>query len=203
MFLPTFVWGIAFGAAASTVGFDAVYATFMSAAVWSGTAQMPALGILSQPLFTLFGTSLVVSLRFVPMSLSFGAVLHDRSRLQRALAASMLADASFALVAQVRTNRTAFLAGTWLIFYSSWVFGTLAGALVGPLVPGRFLSLSDALIAAIFAFLTLEMCSNRRLALAAIAAALVAVALGFVVPTGVAILIAAFLTSATIALLHR
>src|SRR5919197_3750916 len=176
------LWGVAFGAAASAAGIPLHWAAAMSAVVWSGTAQMTAVGMLGQPVAAIFLASLIVSLRFVPMSLSLAAKLPDLPRWQRGLLGCLLADASFALVARIRERPIAYLVGTWLLLYSSWLVGTVLGALSAPLLPRATLSLSDAVVAAIIAALAVESCTGRRMMLIGAVAALAAALLSWVLP---------------------
>ena len=167
---PTLLWGAAFGAAASAKGVVPQASVAFSAATWSGTAQMGVLTLLSRPLPVIFATSLLLSLRFVPMSLALGSLLDVSSRWRHALAACLIGDASFALVARLGRASFGYLAGTWVTQWTIWILGTAFGTLVTPLVPSRTLSTaSDALVAAIFGYLVVEVCPDRKRGLAAFA----------------------------------
>jgi predicted branched-subunit amino acid permease len=167
---PTLLWGAAFGAGASSRGMAPAGSIVMSAVAWSGTAQMAALSLLGQPLPVIFATSLLLSLRFVPMSLSLGLLLREPRRWRRAVAGCLMADASFALLARSGGAVPGYLVGTWLTQWTTWLLGTALGTLLTPLIPASTLaSASDALVAAIFAVLAVEACADRRQALAAIA----------------------------------
>ena len=98
-------WGLAFGAAAGAAGIPAATSALFSAVAFSGTAQMATLGLLHGPLVAIFGTSLLVSLRFVPMTLYLAVEMAAQPRWRRALAAATMADASFA-VHRSGTNET-------------------------------------------------------------------------------------------------
>jgi predicted branched-subunit amino acid permease len=173
---PTLLWGAAFGAAASSRGLAPGGSLAISAIVWSGTAQMGVLSLLGGPLPVIFVTSLLLSLRFVPMSLSLGRLLDEPSRWRRALAGCLLADASFALLARLGHARPAYLVGTWVTQWAAWVLGTALGTLASPVLPaGALASASDALVAAIFGVLAVEACADRKQALVAVAAGAVAV----------------------------
>jgi predicted branched-subunit amino acid permease len=188
-------WGVAFGAAAAAVGLRPGSAVSMSAVVWSGTVQLAALGTLGQPLVVLFLSSLLLSLRFVPMSLSLAALLPAASRPRRVLAACGLADASFALMAAGRLRSPAAVLGSWLGMYPAWVAGTATGALAAPLLPARLLAASDGLVAVIFAVLAVEACTScRQVAIASAAVGGVALAM-LAVPGAVALPITAVLAS--------
>jgi predicted branched-subunit amino acid permease len=167
---PTLLWGAAFGAGASSRGLAPAGSIVMSAVAWSGTAQMAALSLLRQPLPVIFATSLLLSLRFVPMSLSLGVLLREPTRWRRALVGCLVADASFALLARSGGAAPGYLVGTWLTQWTTWLLGTALGTLLTPLIPASTLaSASDALVAAIFAVLAVEACADRRQALVAVA----------------------------------
>jgi predicted branched-subunit amino acid permease len=173
---PTLLWGAAFGAAAASRGLAPAGSLAMSGFVWSGTAQMGVLTLMGGPLPVIFLTSLLLSLRFVPMSLSLGQLLDEPSRWRRALAGCLLADAGFALLARLGRARPAYLLGTWATQWAAWVLGTALGTLASPLLPaGVLASASDALVAAIFGVLAVQACSDRRQGLVAVAAGAAAV----------------------------
>jgi predicted branched-subunit amino acid permease len=169
----------------------------MSVVAWSGTAQLAAVAMLAQPLAFVFLSSLLLSLRFVPMSLALSGLLPDASRWRRVLAACCLADASFALLAAGRVRSLGAVVGTWLAQYAAWVAGTTVGVLAAPLLPSRLLDASDGLIAVIFAVLAVDAASaGRREAAVAVGGAAGVVAAMLVVPGSVALPAVAILAAA-------
>lgn len=176
----------------------------MSAVAWSGTAQLAAVTLLSQPVAVLFLSSLLLSLRFVPMSLALAGLLPDAPRWRRVLAACCLADASFGLLAAGRGRSPAAVAGMWLPQYVAWLAGTAAGVLAAPLLPARLLEASDGLVAVIFAVLAVEAArTGRRPAAVAVAATIGAGAALLVLPGSVALPAAAVVASAAGAVVRR
>jgi predicted branched-subunit amino acid permease len=196
-------WGIAFGAAAAAAGLRLPGSIAMSGIAFSGTAQLAALALLRQPLPTIFLSSLLVSLRFVPMALSLVRLLPGTPRWRRVVAACCLADASFALVAAERVRSASGVVGMFLPMYVAWVGGTLVGAVAAPLLPPTLLSASDGLIAVIFAVLTVEVCTGRPQAAVAIGAAAAAAAAMLVVPGAVALPVAAIAVAAAAIAVRR
>ena len=172
-------WGAAFGAAAVSVRLPVGGGITMSAIAFSGVAQAASLGMLTQPLAAVFLTSLLLSLRFVPMSLALLALLPGMARWRRALTACCLVDTSFAVLAAGRVRSAADFIGVWLGIYSAYVIGTAAGELAAPLLPASLRAVSDGWIAVIFAVLVVEACTDRRQ---------VAVALGAAAGVGTAML---------------
>jgi predicted branched-subunit amino acid permease len=188
-------WGVAFGAAAAAVGLRPPDAVTMSALAWSGTAQAAALSLLRGPLAAIFLSSVLVSLRFVPMGLALAGLLPSTGRWRRVLLACCLADATFAIVAAGRVRTPAGIAGTWLAQYPVWVAGTALGALGAPLLPARLLAASEGLVAVIFAVLVVEVCTDRRQAAVAALAAVLAAAGLLALPGTLALPVAALLAS--------
>jgi predicted branched-subunit amino acid permease len=190
-------WGLAFGASAIAVGLRPGAAVTMSATVWSGTVQLAALPALNQALGVLFLSSLLLSLRFVPMSLALAGRLAGVTRWRRVLTALCLCDASFALVAAGRVSSPAAMFGCWVNMYASWLAGTAIGAEGAGALPGRLLAASDGLIAVIFAVLVVEASESRmQAAVAVVSAGCVALAMLGAMPGTVALPIAATLVSA-------
>lgn len=200
----TLAWAVAFGAAAAGAGLRAPAAVGMSAVAWSGTAQLAALTMLAQPLAAVFLTSLLLSLRFVPMSLALTGLLPGTPRWRRVLAGCCMADASFALLAAGRARSAAAMVGTWLAQYPTWVAGTAAGVLAAPLLPARLLEASDGLVAVIFAVLAVDAAAaGRREAAVAVAAAAGVGAAMLVLPGSVALPLAAVLAGVAGTLVRR
>ncbi|HXM55426.1 MAG TPA: AzlC family ABC transporter permease [Candidatus Dormibacteraeota bacterium] len=200
----TIAWGIAFGAAAAGAGLQAGGAVAMSVVAWSGTAQLAAVTMLAQPLAFVFVSSLLLSLRFMPMSVALAGLLPGRPRWQRILAGCCMADASFALLAAGRFRTPAAMVGTWLPQYFSWVAGTAIGVLAAPLLPARLLEASDGLVAVIFVVLAVETAATGRWQTAiAILAAAAAAAAALLLPSSVALLATAILVSALAAVVQR
>jgi predicted branched-subunit amino acid permease len=106
----TLAWAAAVGAAAVLAGFGQVAAVALSAVAFSGTAQLAVVKILALPLISIFATSLLLSLRFVPMTLTLNHQL-ALPRWRRVLVSATIVDASFFLAA--RRRRTAAWPPTW------------------------------------------------------------------------------------------
>lgn len=188
-------WGLAFGAAAVAVGMTPGWSVIMSILAFSGTAQLAALGMLNQPLLAIFLTSLLLSLRFVPMSLALARML-DGARWRRLLVACGIADASFAVLAARQARSPAVVFGTWLGLYPAWIAGTAAGAMAAPLLPSGLLGTSDGPVIVIFAVLAVEVCVDRAQVRVALTSAAAAVTASVVLPGAVALPLAAAAASA-------
>jgi len=169
----------------------------MSVIAWSGTAQLAAVTLLAQPLAVVFLSSLLLSLRFLPMSLALAGLLPHAPRSRRVVAAICMVDTTFALLAAGRVGTVAAMVGTWLAQYPAWVAGTAVGVLAAPLLPARLLEASDGLIAVIFAVLAVEAAAaGRREAAVAVAAGAGVAAAMLVLPGSIALPVAAVLAGA-------
>ena len=193
---PIAVWGAAFGAGAAGIHLPAVAATLMSAVVWSGTSQMAALPLLHGALVNLFAISLLVSLRFVPMTLSVTHQLGPLPAWRRGLLAGLVADAGFAAFLAARRRGPRFLIGTWLGQYVAWLAGTVAGLLAASALPPALTRATAAMVPILFAVMAVQAARAGRAALVtAIAAGLLAVGAAQIMASGTAIALAAVLVA--------
>ena len=203
-FIPgNLLWGAIFGAAATVAGLAPGAAALFSAVVYSGTAQLAVIKIVAFPLTTIFVTSLLLSLRFLPMSVA----LNHRLRLshwRRLFLSAVLVDSSFVMMTRHRHDRLGrYLVGMGLCNYASWIVGTAAGALLGPTLPHSWAPVVEALTIVIFVVLTVEPCDNRRTVAAAVAGAGAALASVLVVGSGPAVAVGAVVGSAALVLSDR
>lgn len=196
-FLPAIaVWGAAFGAGAAGVHLTALVATMMSAVVWSGTSQMAALPLLHGALANLFVISLLVSLRFVPMTLSITHQLGGLPAWRRGLLAGFVADAGFAAFQARKEAGPRFLIGTWLGQYVVWLVGTVAGLAAASALPPALTRATAAMVPILFAVMAVQAARAGRAALlTTIAAGLLAALALQVTGSGTAIALAAVLVA--------
>ena len=143
--LAALPFGMLFGAEAIRQGLSLWEAWLMSLTVFAGGAQFMAMGLWTDPVpwAGLALATLVVNLRHALMSASLAGKLAGFSRWQRAAAAFLLADETWALAerrALWAGLTPAWYFGTGLTLYVLWSFGTLTGALLGGLIPepGRY-----------------------------------------------------------------
>jgi predicted branched-subunit amino acid permease len=188
----TLAWGAAFGAAAVLAGFGQVAAVAMSAVSFSGTAQLAVVKILALPLLSIFATSLLLSLRFIPMTLTLNHQL-ALPRWRRVLVLATVVDASFFLAVRRRSEGglASYLLGSWIAQYATWNTGTVLGAALGSVVPGGWTHTLEGFTAVIFVVLAAEACTSRRLALAAVSGAAIGLLLDRFLPVGIAMVGAA------------
>jgi 4-azaleucine resistance transporter AzlC len=176
--------GIVFAVLARQAGLRIPEIVVMSALVYAGSAQFLALGLWPAPLPIVLGT-LVVNLRHVMMGASLWPWLFrlDARRLYAAL--FFLTDESWALSAAAfergETDR-AYLLGSGLALYASWLLGTLTGCVAGGIIRDPAALGLDFAFTAVFAALLAGMFQGRRDLAPWSAAALVALATHWLVP---------------------
>lgn len=195
LFVAVLVFAISFGVLARVAGFPAWLIILMSAIVFSGSAQFAAVGTLltgGGPVAAFIAASLV-NLRYLALGAAVAPVLPG-GRLRRMLLGQLVVDESYALGIGAGTSgrpdpRTMLLSGALL--WLAWVVGTIAGALIGPVMgdPRRFGL--DAAFPVAFLALLWPLLRSRRLVLAALAGAIVALVLAPFTPPGIPLLGAA------------
>lgn len=138
-------FGLLFGVLAAEAGLNVPAAFTFSLAVFAGSAQFTALQLLQEhtPLLIVLISALAVNLRVAMYSASLTPYLGDAPLWQRACAAYMVVDQSYALsVVKFETEpdltvpqRMAYFFGTNGLVAPGWMLATLTGALVGAQIP--------------------------------------------------------------------
>lgn len=136
--------GLAFGYLAHTVGFEWWLAGLMSAVVYAGPSQFIAAGLVgvNASVATIVATTLVANLRYSLFAASLAPHMRDAPGRRLAALGHAVADGSYAVTLdhalthpeQPRKDR--YLLGSFLVSFAFWVSGTIAGALLGGVVPG-------------------------------------------------------------------
>ncbi len=177
-------FAVLFGVVATEAGLDLAQTMGFSVLVIAGAAQLTALQLMTEnaPVIVILASALAVNLRMAMYSASLAPWIGAAPLWQRALAAYLLVDQSYAVSlanfeAEPRWSlpqRMALFLGTVALIAPVWYACTLAGALLGRGVP-------DALaldFAVPITFISLIAPGLRTLA--HVAAAVVAVILGLV-----------------------
>jgi 4-azaleucine resistance transporter AzlC len=206
--LSVFAYALVFGILARQAGLSLAEAFLMSAVVYAGSAQFVALGLWTHPLpvVTIVVTTLIVNVRHVLM----GAALSPWfSRLRPATAFGTLffmSDESWALtIGQFGKGRRdgAFLLGSGLAIYLSWVSATVVGRSLGSRLQDPARLGLDFAFTAVFLALLVGLWKGRSDILPWIGAALVAVAAAHWLPGKWYILLGALAGSLIGALRHE
>ncbi|HEY7833203.1 MAG TPA: AzlC family ABC transporter permease [Ktedonobacterales bacterium] len=138
--LSTLAVGLVFGVAARQVGLSLAEAVLMSGLVSAGTAQFVALGLWAAPLpvLSIILTTLVINLRHVLMGAALRPWLRVLPVLLLYVAAFFMDDESFALTMRevaVGGRDRAFLLGSGVAMFVSWVAATALGYVLGAVLP--------------------------------------------------------------------
>ncbi|EBA15080.1 AzlC family protein [Roseobacter sp. SK209-2-6] len=138
-------FGLLFGVLAGEAGLNVLEAFTFSTAVFAGSAQFTALQLLQEqtPLLIILISALAVNLRMAMYSASLTPYLGEAPLWQRACAAYLTVDQSYALsIVQFENapemtiaQRMAYFFGTNGLVAPCWMITTLIGATVGTQVP--------------------------------------------------------------------
>ena len=188
-------FGVVFAVSARAVGFGVLETQALSMVVFAGSAQLAVVTLTaagaSAPWIVL--TTLFLNLRHVLYGLSLGTWLGPRTRPPRPVLAFFLVDESYGLAIRALLagrGGAAFLVGAGLTLYVAFALATLAGSLLGSVLPDPAALGLDLVFHLTFLALLLPLLRTRLdLAVAAVAG-LAALALVRVVDGGVAILLA-------------
>jgi predicted branched-subunit amino acid permease len=136
-------FGVVCGVGAVAAGASPITALAMSLIIFSGAAQIAATQLMvdGAPFAVIVLTCLVLSLRFLMYSAAFAPHLRGLPPRIRNLCAFLLTDQAFASTihrfrasGDLRANTSYFL-GSGIVLWVAWALATLAGALLGAVIP--------------------------------------------------------------------
>lgn len=135
-------FGLVAGSAVVRAGFGPLEAVGQSLLVNAGASQIVATTLFSDgaPLWLALGTALIVNARMFIYSTSIAPVLSAAPGWLRPLLGHMLVDQNYASTMTKGRFRedvdvVYYYMGAWFALASVWQLSTLAGALVGPIIP--------------------------------------------------------------------
>ena len=135
-------FGLVAGAAVIQAGFGVAEAVGMSLLVNAGASQIVATSLFGAgaPFWVVLGTALVVNARMFIYSTSIAPVLSDAPGWLRPILGHMLVDQNYAVTMTKGRFRddidvVAYYMGSWIALATVWQLSSLAGALLGPLIP--------------------------------------------------------------------
>lgn len=135
-------FGLVTGAAVVQAGFGVVEALAQSLLVNAGASQIVATTLFGDgaPLWLALGTALVVNARMFIYSTSIAPVLEGAPGWLRPILGHMLVDQNYASTMTKGRFRedvdvVFYYMGAWFALASVWQVSTVAGALVGPIIP--------------------------------------------------------------------
>jgi branched chain amino acid efflux pump len=187
-------FGFVYGLAARDAGFSPVEALAMSALAFGGAAQFAAVGYVAGGL-AWPGVVLLTALlngRHLLYSAALAPWVRDRPFVERAAAAHLVTDESFALtMAHFRRLGRADMWGYWVAgigaTFIPWNLATLAGVMVGGSIPDPDQFGIDVIFPAAMIGLAVGLIGGRREVVAAISGAVIGVVVALVVgpPIGI------------------
>ncbi len=202
-------YGLAFGLVAAQVPLALPQAVTMSAAVYSGSAQLAALNLIQTgqvTLTALAATILLMNARYVMFSAALQPWL-GRTTAPRAYGSLLLlGDANWLLVMRAidkgEVDR-AYLAGTGVPMLAGWLVGTSVGVMSGSILPDPRVLAADLMLPAFAAAMMGGMMRGRASCLAAGVGAGVALAVMGLAGPGWAIIAAGVAGAAVAAAVWR
>lgn len=138
-------FGLLFGVLATEAGLNVIATMTFAVTVFAGASQFAALQLMQEnaPTIVVLASSLAINLRMAMYSASLTPYMGSAPLGQRALAAFMMVDQSYAVSyarfetdrAMTVADRMAFYFGTVSLIVPIWAIATLVGALMGARIP--------------------------------------------------------------------
>lgn len=194
-------FGAAFAVIARAGGFGVAETMALSLLVFAGSAQLTTVTLYAAgtaaPAIVL--TALLLNLRHVLYAVSLTTFLGRRTRPPRPVLAFFLTDESYGVAVKeclAGRGSAGFLFGASLSLYGCFAVATLAGALLGGLLPDPMSIGLDFIFPLSFLALLLPLLRSRRQVVVAGIAGVAALSLGRVFDGGVTVLLATVLAAA-------
>lgn len=207
--------GIPFGMMVVGAGYDWWIACLMSLVIFSGTAEYIGISMFAAnlPILAILSVQLFIGMRHAFYGISLLKQYGGTGKFKPFLI-YLLSDETFAINStcnvpeDAKDNKTRgkFYLLTSFLNYSYWNLGTLIGALVGQLIPSKYLSGVDFALTALFAVLMVNQIKSSKdiiPSIIGILASIFAIALSYfgILPSQHIILVALSLGIATIIIL--
>ena len=188
-------FGFVFGLAARNAGYSPIEASAMSVFGFAGAAQFAAVGYVSQglPWLPIIVLTAFLNARHLLYSASLAPRLRRVPFLERAAMAHVLTDEAFALAATHfhrlgRVDMPGYWIGAVLGVFIPWNLATLAGVLLGGVIPDPTALGLDVVFPAAMAGLAVGLVTGRREVVAAGAGAGIGVVLSLLLGPAVGII---------------
>ncbi len=197
--IPIIPFGTLFGVLAVETGADALQALVFSATVFAGGAQFAALQLMQDgaPILIVLASSLAVNLRLVMYSASLTPYLGSAPMWQRAIAAFVIVDQTYAGAIVRFENEPSLLVSQRMSYFFGlispltpfWLLCTYLGAVLGTRIPDSW-ALDFALPILFLALIGPMMRTNAHVVAALVATAVALLTVN--VPFNLGLLIAGF-----------
>lgn len=155
------------GIAARKAGLTAFQATLMSAAMHASAGQFAAIGMIQAGAgyMEMAVTELVVNLRYLLMSSALSQkIRRDKPFFHRFLMAFDVTDEIFGISMAVEGRlHPCYTYGAMSVASPGWVLGTLAGAVMGTIMPGRVLSAMNVALYGMFLAVVIPAAKKSRI----------------------------------------
>lgn len=186
MFLPVAIsiaaYGVVWGVLAGQAGMSVLEVALMSGLVFAGASQFVALDMWSPgslPILSIIIAAAIVNLRMLLMSATLRPLVGHLPRIQALGAMFFVSDEQWAMtMAEVQKGRgsVAFLVGTGVLSWFSWMLSTLCGRVLGAFIDDPTKYGLDFAFTATFLALLLGMWKGRSDLIPWIIGALAAIA---------------------------
>lgn len=199
-----------FGIMAVSYGLYWWQAVLISMTTVTSAGQFAGIGVMLHPgqYIQMLLSQVTINIRYAFMSISLSQKTDSRFRgIYRWVLGFMMTDEIFAVASQEPAVSRSFFAGLTILPYLGWFLGTLAGALLGNILPDRLMSaLSVAIYGMFIAIVVPEMKKSRPVVLVVVIALALSCAFYYIpllsqVSSGIAITVCAVLAAAVGALL--
>ncbi|MGO8950252.1 MAG: AzlC family ABC transporter permease, partial [Ktedonobacterales bacterium] len=200
--------GIAFAIVAHTGGFSLLETQALSLLVFAGASQLTTVtlamsGSLAVPIVL---TAFLLNLRHLLYGLSLSRRFRERTRPPQGILAFFMTDESYGLTTKAfldGNGSDAFFFGSEVSLFSSWNVATLAGSLLGTLLPDPYHIGLDFIFPLVFLALLLPLLRDWRYVVVGLTGVLVALVVSHYAASGVAVLAAGVIAAGFGALLDR
>jgi 4-azaleucine resistance transporter AzlC len=185
-------FGLTYGVLAREAGFSSVAVVVFSLITFAGSAQFAAVSIVHDggTAIAAITAALLLNARYLPIGLSVAPYLPGRA-VTRAAQGQVAVDESWAVSHQGEGRYDPrLLVGAGVAIYTAWVVCSIAGVAAGSVLGDPEALGLDAAFPALFLALLAGQVRERRLLLAALGGAAVALAMVPLVPPGVPIVAA-------------
>ncbi len=188
-------FGIAFAIVAHTGGFSLLETQALSLLVFAGASQLTTvtLAMSGTEALPIVLTAFLLNLRHLLYGLSLSRRFGERTRPPRGILAFFMTDESYGLTTKAfldGSGSDAFFFGSELCLFSSWNVATLAGSLLGTLLPNPYHIGLDFVFPLVFLALLVPLLRSWRYVVVALIGVVVAVVVSHYAASGVAVLAA-------------
>ena len=132
-----------FGIMAVSYGFEWWQAVLISMTTVTSAGQLAGIGVMIEPgqYLQMLISQLTINVRYSFMSISFSQkVVSSFNGVKRWLAAFLMTDEIFAVASSQKEVTEKFFFGLMIMPYLGWTFGTLAGSILGNILPDIILN---------------------------------------------------------------